>query len=40
MTLPQSRLCSGRQGSGAPSTRNSGAAKRPRAAIQAFTPAA
>ena len=40
MILPQSRLSTGCQGSGAPSAMNSGAAKRPRDAIQAFTPRA
>ena len=34
-----SRQSVGVQGSGAPSARNSGAASRPRSAIQAFTPA-
>ncbi len=40
MVLPQSRLSTGVQGSGAPRGMNSSAAKRPRSAIQAFTPRA
>jgi hypothetical protein len=38
ITLAQSSECAGCQYSGVPRARNSGAEKRPRSPIQAFTP--
>ncbi len=40
ITLPQRSECTGSHGSGRPSRRNSGAAKRPCCAMRAFTPSA